>query len=91
MPEVAQALRLYFTRWGLPARLRVDNGTPWGNWNDLATPFAAVAVTIVDVLLRGKEPTKEEVATVLMPSKELGEYQEQTEKKARRRTHARSN
>jgi len=57
----------------------------------LATPFAAVAVTIVDVLLRGKEPTKEEVATVLMPSKELGEYQEQTEKKARRRTHARSN
>ena len=57
----------------------------------LATPFAAVAVTIVDVLLRGKEPTKEEVATVLMPSKELGEYQEQTEKRARRRTHARSN
>ena len=48
-------------------------------------------MTIVDVLLRGKEPTKEEVATVLMPSKELGEYQEQTEKKARRRTHARSN
>jgi predicted PurR-regulated permease PerM len=56
----------------------------------LAAPFAAVAVTIIDVLLRGKEPTKEEVATVLMPSKELGEYQEQTEKKARRRTHARS-
>ena len=52
---------------------------------------ARVAVTIADVLLRGKEPTKEEVATVLMPSKELGEYQEQTEKKARRRTHARSN
>jgi len=48
-------------------------------------------VTIADVLLRGKEPTKEEVATVLMPGKELGEYQEQTEKKARRRTHARSN
>jgi hypothetical protein len=38
--EVAQALRLEFTRWGMPARLRVDNGTPWGNWNDLPTPFA---------------------------------------------------
>lgn len=38
--EVAQALRLQFLRWGLPARLRVDNGTPWGNWNDLPTPFA---------------------------------------------------
>ena len=24
----------------MPERLRVDNGTPWGNWNDLPTPFA---------------------------------------------------
>jgi hypothetical protein len=38
--EVGQALRLEFMRWGLPARLRVDNGVPWGNWNDLPTPFA---------------------------------------------------
>src|SRR6266516_1014473 len=38
--EVANALRLYFKRWGMPVRLRVDNGTPWGNWNDLPTPFA---------------------------------------------------
>lgn len=41
---VADALRLEFTRWGMPARLRVDNGTPWGNWNDLPTPFALWAV-----------------------------------------------
>ena len=40
MTEVANALRLYFQRWGMPLRLRVDNGTPWGNWNDLPTPFA---------------------------------------------------
>lgn len=40
MTEVAHALRLEFTRWGMPAQLRVDNGTPWGNWNDLPTPFA---------------------------------------------------
>ena len=38
--EVANALRLYFKRWGMPRRLRVDNGTPWGNWNDLPTSFA---------------------------------------------------
>ena len=38
--EVAHALRLQFLRWGKPVRLRVDNGTPWGNWNDLPTPFA---------------------------------------------------
>jgi len=27
-------------RWGRPNALRVDNGTPWGNFNDLPTPFA---------------------------------------------------
>ncbi len=37
---VAQALRQQFQRWGLPTCLRVDNGVPWGNWNDLPTPFA---------------------------------------------------
>ena len=37
---VAAALRGQFLTWGMPARLRVDNGTPWGNWNDLPTPFA---------------------------------------------------
>jgi hypothetical protein len=37
--EVANALRRQFQRWGLPACLRVDNGTPWGNWNDLPTAF----------------------------------------------------
>jgi predicted PurR-regulated permease PerM len=52
----------------------------------LAVPFAAVLVTVIDILVRGREPAKQEVATVLMPSKPLGEYQEETEKKARRRT-----
>jgi hypothetical protein len=42
--EVADALRLYFMRWGMPERLRVDNGTPWGNWNDLPTAFALWAI-----------------------------------------------
>ena len=30
-----QQLRAAFARWGLPHRLRVDNGKPWGSWSDL--------------------------------------------------------
>jgi hypothetical protein len=37
---VRDALRQLFRRWGRPEMLRVDNGVPWGNWNDLPTPFA---------------------------------------------------
>jgi hypothetical protein len=38
--EVQHALRQAFAVWGLPARLRVDNGKPWGSWSDLPTPLA---------------------------------------------------
>src|SRR5438876_11413579 len=34
-PAVQQALRGLFVRWGLPQRLRVDNGAPWSAWADL--------------------------------------------------------
>jgi hypothetical protein len=37
---VQNALRQQWQRWGLPDCLRVDNGVPWGNWNDLPTAFA---------------------------------------------------
>jgi hypothetical protein len=37
---VQQALRQQFGRWGLPHCLRVDNGVPWGSFNDLPTAFA---------------------------------------------------
>lgn len=37
---VQQALRRQFRRWGLPEWLRVDNGVPWGSFNDLPTHFA---------------------------------------------------
>src|SRR4051812_5916895 len=29
-----------FAAWGRPARLRVDNGWPWGSGGDLPTPLA---------------------------------------------------
>lgn len=33
-------LRGWFTRWGLPGELRVDNGRPWGSWGDLPPALA---------------------------------------------------
>jgi hypothetical protein len=36
---VQQALRTQFEQWGLPERLRVDNGVPWGNGSDLPPPL----------------------------------------------------
>ena len=35
-----EAFRRVFTRWGLPARLQVDNGLPWGCKGDLPAPLA---------------------------------------------------
>jgi predicted PurR-regulated permease PerM len=55
----------------------------------LATPFAAVAATLADVLILGKRPTAQEVPTVLFASGDLGEYQRETEAKARKRVPAR--
>jgi hypothetical protein len=40
VPKVRAATCQHFRRWGRPKALRVDNGTPWGNFNDLPTPFA---------------------------------------------------
>ena len=37
---VQQALRLVFSRWGLPKCFRVDNGTPWGSTGDWPTDLA---------------------------------------------------
>ena len=61
-----------------------------GAYVPLAVPFTAVAATLTDVLLRGRDPKREEVPTVLFSSGELGEYQEETEAKARRRTRAKA-
>jgi predicted PurR-regulated permease PerM len=36
----------------------------------LAVPIAAVLVTLVDVIVRDKDPAKEEVPTVLFPAKD---------------------
>jgi hypothetical protein len=38
--QVQEDFRQRFCRWGLPLRFRVDNGNPWGNWNDLPTALS---------------------------------------------------
>ena len=38
--ETQGQLREAFGRWGMPARIRVDNGTPWGSAGDLPTELA---------------------------------------------------
>ena len=38
--ETQAELRRAFARWGLPRRLRVDNGTPWGSAGELPTDLA---------------------------------------------------
>jgi hypothetical protein len=39
-PTVQKQFRQVFTRWGRPESLRLDNGHPWANWNDLPTALA---------------------------------------------------
>jgi hypothetical protein len=38
--EVQEELRRRFAQWGRPTWLRVDNGYPWGNYNDLPTALS---------------------------------------------------
>jgi len=40
-PEATrQTFRQAFARWGLPGRLRLDNGFPWGSFSELPTALA---------------------------------------------------
>ena len=38
--EVQAVLRRWFTAWGLPGQLRLDNGQPWGGWSDVPPDLA---------------------------------------------------
>lgn len=38
--QTRRILRELFARWGMPQRIRVDNGSPWGSWSDLPTDLA---------------------------------------------------
>jgi hypothetical protein len=40
VPRVQEAFRRVFARWGMPLRLQVDNGLPWGCKGGLPSPLA---------------------------------------------------
>jgi predicted PurR-regulated permease PerM len=40
-------------------------------WVPLATPFAAIVATLVDVFVRNRDPAREEVPTMLFPGQEI--------------------
>jgi hypothetical protein len=52
---VQTVLRSWFARWGLPQQLRLDNGHPWGGWNDLP-PALALWLLGLDIALVWNRP-----------------------------------
>jgi hypothetical protein len=54
---VPAQLRRAFARWGLPRRLRVDNGKPWGSWSDLP-PALALWLIGLGLDLLGNDPRR---------------------------------
>lgn len=51
------ALRTIFTEWGLPDRLRVANGAPWGSWSD-TPPDLALWLIGLGVAMIGHRPRR---------------------------------
>lgn len=50
-------LRALFTEWGLPEKLRVDNGAPWGSWSDLP-PVLSLWVIGLGVQMHWNDPRR---------------------------------
>ena len=70
--SVQQQLRLVFTEWGLPERLRVDNGAPWGSWSDLP-PVLALWVIGLGVEMHWNDPRCPEQNGVIERSQGLAQ------------------
>jgi hypothetical protein len=54
---VQKHLRTVFVEWGLPQKLRVDNGAPWGSWSDLP-PSLALWVIGLGVKMHWNDPNR---------------------------------
>jgi hypothetical protein len=72
-PATVQAqFRQLFARWGRPARLRLDNGLPWANWNDLPMALALWLVGLgVDLLFN--PPRQPQYNGVVEKSQDTGQ------------------
>src|SRR5439155_13638129 len=69
--DVQRQLRAAFCRWGLPARLRVDNGKPWGSWSDLP-PALALWLIGLGIDLAWNEPRRPQQNGVVERSQGTG-------------------
>jgi hypothetical protein len=56
-PETLRTLRVAFERWGLPERIRVDNGYPWISTGDLPTELGLWLLGL-DVELTANPPRR---------------------------------
>jgi hypothetical protein len=72
-PLTVQAyFRELFSRWGRPERLRLDNGLPWANWNDLPTALALWLVGLgVDLMFN--PPRQPQYNGVVEKSQDTGQ------------------
>lgn len=72
-PSTVQAqFRHVFIRWGRPERLRLDNGLPWANWNDLPMALALWLVGLgVDLIFN--PPRQPQYNGVVEKSQDTGQ------------------
>jgi transposase InsO family protein len=68
---VQQALRLIFSRWGLPRSFRVDNGPPWGSSSDWPTELALWLIGL-GVAMRWNPPRRPQDNGVIERSQGTG-------------------
>jgi hypothetical protein len=69
---IQQAMREIFERWGLPERVRVDNGYPWGNSGDLP-PESALWLLGLDVGVIWIDPACPQQNGVVERSQDIGQ------------------
>ncbi len=65
-------MRQWFARWGLPAQLRVDNGAPWGGWNDVP-PDLALWLLGLDVAVVWNRPRQSQGNAVIERAHGVGQ------------------
>jgi hypothetical protein len=71
-PTVQGYFRQVFACWGRPERLRLDNGLPWANWNDLPMALALWLVGLgVDLIFN--PPRQPQYNGVVEKSQDTGQ------------------
>jgi hypothetical protein len=70
--ETVVTLRAAFGRWGLPGRIRVDNGYPWGSTGDLPTELGLWLLGL-GIELISNPPRRPQANGVVERSQETGQ------------------